>query len=108
MSEANRFTVQEWEQRLQGIDLEIARQALVCRVPLLAPGIVERVLNNDESVCGSVHDVAFKTLRGLLVMHFIEGQHLAESMGGEQAGAVAARIREHLGAVLGNEVDRLM
>lgn len=108
MSEANRFTAQEWEQRLEGIDLEIARQALLCQVPLLAPGIVERVLDNDDSVCGCRHEVSFKTLRGLLAMHFLEGEHLQASMGSEQAAQVAQHIRKHLGDLLGREADRLM
>jgi len=108
MSEANRFTAEEWEQRLEGIDLEIARQAMLCKVPLLAPGIVERVLDNDESVCGCRHEVAFKTLRGLLAMHFLEGEHLQASMGTDKAIEVAHQVRKHLSEVLGHEAHRLM
>lgn len=40
MSEANRFTTDEWETQLEGIDREIVRHALACRVRLLAPGVV--------------------------------------------------------------------
>ena len=108
MSEANRFTADEWEKRLDGIDLEIVRQATICQVPLLAPGVVERVLDDDRSVCGVEHEVAFKTLRGLLVMHFVEGRHLAESMGAAQAGSVAHHIRQHLRGVLGHELAHLL
>jgi hypothetical protein len=66
---ANRFLPEEWECRLQEIDLEIARHAVICKIPLLQAGVVERVLANDASVCGAEHEAAFKTLRGLLYKH---------------------------------------
>lgn len=108
MTEANRFTLQEWESRLEGIDLEIARQALLCKVRLLAPGVIERVLSNDECVCGAHHPVAFKTLRGLLAMHFLEEKHLSEALGAEQASEVASQIRAHLERTLGHEIGHLI
>ena len=40
---ANRYTHEEWETRLEGIDLEIVRQAAICQVHLFEPGVVERV-----------------------------------------------------------------
>lgn len=96
MSEANRYLPEEWETRLEGIDLEIARQAIICKVPLLHPGVVERVLSNDAAVCGVKHDHAFETLRGLLFLHFGEVQHLNKAMGTEAGLEIAQRVRDHL------------
>ena len=53
---ANRFLPHEWESRLEEIDLEIVRQAAICKVALLDPGAIERVLANDAGVCGTEHE----------------------------------------------------
>lgn len=33
--------------------LEISRQASLCKIKLLDPGVIEAVLKNNESVCGT-------------------------------------------------------
>lgn len=103
MSEANRYLPEEWETRLEGIDLEIARQAFICKVPLLHPGVIERVLDNDATICGVKHDHAFETLRGLLFLHFGEITHLNKSMGPEAGQQIAQRVRDHLARRLGGQ-----
>lgn len=45
---------------LEGIDLEIAQMAILCDLPLLKPGVIERVLNKDSSVCGKDKPTAFE------------------------------------------------
>jgi len=104
MSDADRYTPQEWETRLAEIDLEIARQALICKVRLFDPGVVERVLANDTEVCGAMHPVAFDTLRALLVMHYAEGMHLAQALSPEAAGAIAHEVRDALRRRLGGQL----
>ena len=104
MSDTDRYTPQEWETRLAEIDLEIARQAVICKVKLFDPGVVERVLANDTQVCGAQHPVAFDTLRALLVMHYAEGQHLAQALSPEQAGAIAHEVRDALRRRVGNQL----
>ena len=93
---ANRFLPLEWESRLEEIDLEILRQAAICRVALLDPGAVERVLANDAGVCGATHEAAFRTLRGLLYLHYTEVLHISEGLSPEIAQVIANRVREHL------------
>jgi len=55
---------------LDEIDAEIARLALLCQVRILDPGVVERVVRNDASVCGTNNPVAFEKLHNMLAMHF--------------------------------------
>ena len=59
-----------WEKHLEEIDLEIAQLAVMCRVPLLDPGVIERVLHKDSLVCGKNNPRAFDKLRSLLMMHY--------------------------------------
>ena len=104
MTDADRYTPHEWETRLAEIDLEIARQAVICKVRLFDPGMVERVLANDPQVCGAAHPVAFMTLRALLVMHYAEGLHLAQALSPEQAGAIAHEVRDALRRRIGRQL----
>jgi hypothetical protein len=55
---------------LDEIDTEIARLAMLCQVRILDPGVIERVLRNDASVCGTTNPVAFGKLHNMLAMHF--------------------------------------
>jgi hypothetical protein len=48
-----------WEQSLEQLDREIARMALLCRVRILDPAVLERVLRNDPSVCETPNPIAF-------------------------------------------------
>ena len=93
---ANRFLPDEWENRLEAIDLEILHQAAICKIRLLDPGAVERVLANDAGICGAEHETAFRTLRGLLYLHYTEVLHISEVLSPEIAQVIASRVREHL------------
>ncbi|MFD2754905.1 hypothetical protein [Comamonas terrae] len=93
---ANRFLPHEWESRLEEIDLEIVRQAAICKIALLEPGAIERVLANDAGVCGAEHEASFRTLRGLLYLHYTEVLHISEGLSPEIAHVIAQRVREHL------------
>ena len=104
---ANRFLPHEWESRLEEIDLEIVRQAAICKVALLDPGAIERVLANDAGVCGSEHEAAFRTLRGLLYLHYTEVLHISEGLSPEIANVIANRVREHLRHRIGTQLGRM-
>jgi hypothetical protein len=52
------------------VNRELIRLSQLCRVRLLQPGVAERILRRDASVCGANNAIAFGKLHGLLVMHF--------------------------------------
>ena len=94
-----------WTHHLEEIDLEIARLAALCRIPLLDPGVVERVLKKDTLVCGTQNPRAFDKLRSLLMMHYSVRDRAVVAMGEEETmkiiGDIVARLRERLGDKLG-------
>lgn len=106
MMPPNRFLPEEWESRLEEIDLEIVRQALICKIALLEHGMVERVLADDTGICGSEHSDSFRTLRGLLYMHYNEVVHISEVLSPEIANGIAHRVRERLRSRLSPSVGR--
>lgn len=85
-----------WLQNLDEIDREIARLATLCEVRILDPGMIERVLHNDASVCGSRNPAAFKKLRDLLMLHFAIRQKSAEVVGQAQTAAIERYVIERL------------
>jgi len=50
-----------WAKNLGDVDREVARLASICRVRLLDPNVIERVLHNDASVCGNQNRAAFES-----------------------------------------------
>jgi hypothetical protein len=89
---------------LEGIDLEIAQMAIMCDVPLLNPGVIERVLSNDSTVCGKDKPKAFEKLRALLVMHYVVRDRVVDRLGQQEAVAMGAEILAHLKGRIGEQL----
>ena len=87
--------------QIADIDLEIARQAMLCDIPLTDRSLILRVLNNDATVCGKQNPKAFEKLRMLLTMHMGVRDKEIESMGQEATLAmieeILAGLRRRLG-----------
>jgi hypothetical protein len=108
MSEEPGYTEQRWSQHFEKIDLEIARHALACQIPLLDPGVIERVLRNDSLVCGRQNPRAFDSLRSLLMMHYSVHDNAVIALGEEETlkivAEVHARLRQRIGDKLGTKL----
>ena len=100
------FQTAYWAGKLADIDHEIARLATICNVRILDPGIIERVLRNDASVCGMANKLAFDKMRALLMMHYSVREDAVELLGGEKTrllvDKIAASLRQRIGERLGN------
>ena len=55
-----------WGRQIDAVMLEIGREATICKIRLLDPGVIEAVMQNNESICGSNNPRAF-TKSGLMV-----------------------------------------
>lgn len=99
-----------WAKNLDDVDREVARLATICKVPLLDPGVIERVLNGDESACGTKNKIAFDKLRQALMMHYhVRGKAvgaLGEAATREVIEEIVANIRKRLGTGLGGGASR--
>ncbi len=85
-----------WAKNLDEVDREIARLATICNVRILDPGVIERVLRDDESVCGSRNAIAFGKLRAALKMHYHARDQAMGALGEAGAARVVADIVESL------------
>ena len=102
---ASRFLPTDREARLKELDLEIVRLAIICKIRLLDPGIAERVLANDTSLCDIQHcNNAFRTLRGLLLMHYNELNAINAEADPQTMRVVAQNVRDALKGVIGGQL----
>ena len=94
-----------WAKKFDDIDREIARLATICNVRILDSGVIERVLRNDASVCGSKNQPAFDKLRTMLMMHYSVRDDAVEALGPEKTQLLIEKIvtalRERIGERLG-------
>lgn len=89
----------QWhELQLGTVDAEIARLAAICDLRILDPGVIERVIAGDETVCGRSAEKAFRNLAGLVKMHYALTEDSMKALGPEESGRILDKIRERLGA----------
>ena len=91
-------------QNLEEVDREVARLAMLCRVRILDPGVIERVLRNDTSVCGTANQLAFDKLRNALQMHYHLRASAAGTLGEAKTAALVTRTVERLRARFGGQL----
>jgi hypothetical protein len=65
-------------------------------VRILDPGVIERVLHKDDSVCGSSNAIAFKKLHDLVMLHFAIRQKSADVVGQAQTAEIERYVIERL------------
>jgi hypothetical protein len=94
-----------WGHQLDDLIYEIVREASICRVRLLDPGVVDAVLRDNPSVCGHDNPVAFKKLRELLMMTFVVRGKAFDSLGPIEADALIQQISTKLRDRLGGAAD---
>ena len=93
-----------WTHQIDDVMHEIVREAAICDVKLLDPGVIEAVLQNNDSVCGHENPRAFKKLRDMLMLGFIMRDKVYEKLGPVEADELVNGIRERLRQRMG---DRL-
>ena len=87
----------QWhESQLGPVDDEIARLAFICGLKMLDPGVIERVVAGDESICARSNPVAFKKLRSLVGLHYMLTNDSVASLGKEESEKILEQIRTRL------------
>jgi hypothetical protein len=85
-----------WATNLDEVDRELIRLALICNVPLLNARVIERVLANDASVCGTKNPLGFDKLRSLLVAHYGLRDRAVSTIGGAPTTVLVGEIVDRL------------
>jgi hypothetical protein len=94
-----------WAGQLDEIDEEVARLCTICKIRILDPGVIARVIKGDESVCGSPNKIAFKKLRDAMGIHYAVREKSSEYVGEKETmqalEAIVDRLRKKYGDQLG-------
>lgn len=85
-----------WERHLDGIATELLRMAIACDVILRDEGVIERILNNDESVCGRKNPEAFRKLRNLVMATYQSLNKAIDRIGPEETTMIRDAIVERI------------
>jgi len=95
------FRAKFWGRQMDDLMTEMGRQATICKVKLLDPGVVDAVLRNDESVCGTSNPLSFKKLRDAMMLGFMVREKSVDGLGPVETAALVTAIRERLQEHLG-------
>jgi len=95
---------QRWYAHFEEIDREIVNLATLCKIPLLDPGVIERVLKNDPLVCGAQNPRSFEKLRALLMMHYSVRDRAVVALGEQETMAMVTDIVERLRSRAGGKL----
>ena len=58
-----------WSRQFENLVTEMSRLCIACDIKMLEPGVGERVLKGDQSVCGRKNPEAFEKLRRHLIAY---------------------------------------
>ena len=83
-----------WAKNIDELDREIGRLCAICQVRILDPGIIERVLKKDASVCGTSNPVAFAKLHDMLMFYFANRQKSVGAVGQLETAQIEAHVVE--------------
>ena len=98
------FRAKFWGRQMDDLMTEMGRQATICKVKLLDPGVIDAVLRNDESVCGTSNPLSFKKLRNAMLMGFVVKGKSVKALGPVETEGLIAAIRERIKGHLGNQL----
>jgi hypothetical protein len=82
-----------WTDQIDAVAHELSILMIACDIPLGDPGLAERILKNDDSVCGKNNPEAFRKLRMHLMALFPLEQHAIERLGPDDTLEILDQVR---------------
>ena len=87
-----------WDRHLEGIADELLRLATACDLNLRDPGVIERILKDDDTVCGRRNVTGFRKLRSLLMATYNSLGKAIDRLGAEETKAITDAIIRRIDA----------
>ena len=88
-----------WGRQIEAIAGEVSRLAIACDIELGQPGLAERILKNDESVCGRKNPKAFRQIRLHLMALFTVEVESVERLGANDTKKILDQVRSAIVAI---------
>jgi hypothetical protein len=88
-----------WSRQIDALARELSRLAIACDIELGKDGLAERVLKNDESVCGRSNPKAFQLARKHLMALFSVEEVAVERLGPNDTREILDQVRAAIVAI---------
>lgn len=88
-----------WGRQIDNLAQELSKLAIACDIELGKPGLAERILKNDESVCGRSNPRAFGQLRKHLMALFSVEAGAVERLGPDDTKEILDQVRAAIVAI---------
>ena len=82
-----------WARQIDALAHELSKQAIICDIELGKPGLAERILKNDDTVCGRKNPKVFRQMRQHLVALFSLEAAAVERLGTEDTKEILDAVR---------------
>ena len=89
MTEKNRY----WSDQIGAIAKELSRLAIACDIDFFDDSVGEKILKNDDSVCGRKNPEAFRKIRSHLMALFPLETAAIERLGVEDTEEIVDQVR---------------
>ena len=84
----------QWERHFEGIADELLMLSIACDVRLGDPGVVDRILKKDLTVCGRKNEESFHKMRNLLIAFYDSVGKAAERIGPQDTKKIIEALKE--------------
>lgn len=81
-----------WSSQIEGVAREVSKLSIACDIRILEPGVVDRILNNDDSVCGRKNPKNFENIRKLLMGLFLIRDRAIKRIGAAETKAIEDQV----------------
>ena len=85
-----------WSRQIDSLATEISRLCVVCDIKMLEPGIAERILKGDQSVCGRRNPEVFEKIRRHLMAFFQVEEKAIHRLGADEVKKILDEVRASL------------
>lgn len=82
-----------WGRQIENLASELSKLAIACDIELGKPGLAERILKNDATVCGRNNPKAFEQMRLHLTALFNVEKGAVERLGPEDTKDILDQVR---------------
>ena len=85
-----------WVRHFDAVGDELLRLSVACDVRLRDPGVVDRILQNDATVCGTKNPIGFRKLHNLLKSTYYSINKSVDRLGPEETKRITDALVERL------------
>ena len=81
---------------MDALSIELEHLAAACDVTLGDSATIDRIIRNDDSVCGRKNEIGFRKLRIVVVMTYNLLNECIERRGAKETRRIASSLAEHI------------